>query len=113
MKKLIIVGTGPFAEIAKLYFENYGRYKVSAFSVEEKFIDKKTFSKDSFDSTEVNDDIQIIQIALEYLDFLESKIYETGIYDEETEIAVEEFQKKYNLNVTGELKEVDLRFRLQ
>jgi len=72
-------------------------------------IDKKTFSKDSFDSTEVNDDIQIIQIALEYLDFLESKIYETGIYDEETEIAVEEFQKKYNLNVTGELKEVDLK----
>jgi len=72
-------------------------------------IDKKTFSKDSFDSTVVNDDIQIIQIALEYLGFLESNIYEIGIYDEETEIAVEEFQKKYNLNVTGELKEVDLK----
>lgn len=43
MKNLIIVGTGPFAEIAKLYFENYGRYNVSAFSVESKFIDKATF----------------------------------------------------------------------
>jgi sugar O-acyltransferase (sialic acid O-acetyltransferase NeuD family) len=43
LKKLIIVGTGPFAEIAKLYFEVYGGYKVSAFAVEAKFIDKTVF----------------------------------------------------------------------
>lgn len=43
LKKLIIVGTGPFAEIAKLYFELYGGYRVSAFAVEAKFFDKTDF----------------------------------------------------------------------
>jgi len=43
MKKLIIVGTGPFAEIAKLYFETYSKYKVSAFSVEANFVDRSAF----------------------------------------------------------------------
>ncbi len=43
MKNLIIVGSGPFAQIAKLYFETYSKYKVKAFAVEAKFISKTTF----------------------------------------------------------------------
>jgi len=42
-KKLIIYGTGEFAAIAYEYFKHDSPYDVAAFTVERKFINKKTF----------------------------------------------------------------------
>jgi len=41
MKKLIIFGIGEQAEMAYYYFKNDSNYKVIAFTVDEKFMDKK------------------------------------------------------------------------
>ena len=43
MKKLIIFGIGEQAELAYFYFKNETNYKISAFTVDEKFISSETF----------------------------------------------------------------------
>lgn len=40
MKKLIIVGTGPFGEVAKAYFEEYTDYRVAAFACHARLKDR-------------------------------------------------------------------------
>lgn len=41
-KKLVIVGTGLFAEVAKEYFDKFSDYKVLGFSCHQEFLDKET-----------------------------------------------------------------------
>ena len=45
MKELVIVGTGSYGELAQYYFEDSGKYSVSAFSVTEEYLYGNTFKE--------------------------------------------------------------------
>ncbi len=48
-KSLLIVGTGPFAQVAALYFEEFGGYQVIGFACHDRFrTSEKIYGKDLF-----------------------------------------------------------------
>ena len=64
MKKLIIFGTGEYAEVAHYYFKNEGKYKIEYFT-----IDKKYYSDNKFLGLEVKIFEEIEKNIFEYEDY--------------------------------------------